>query len=866
MGRRKKKKKQNKNKKATNNNQTHSKKLDILNTIQQAQDITSAHLNEAHVQDRSNGNNHRNNHKNRKNNRNKGKNKWKNKGSYNYKSEINQFLDQLRPLGLGIRNARSDGNCLFRAIADQLNGDENNHAQFRKDIIQYMTDNNEEFAPFYVGDYTAYLKKMSRNGIWGGNMELTAAAKTFHVDIVIHALAAARYEILYQKGKPRRTIHLSYHDERHYASVRKIDDMQGNRPAAAISLDKTHVDALQREQQRAEIAWCHSGGNPLDIESAKDELMDLTPSEQMVVAKTGCYDIGKVKKFLKHLDGDIDAAVENIIVDMSLMANQNKEKIMEELKTQQEEEKENKKHNKKHKKKKKKKQKHTHNGVKNEPKPTINETLDEKTNDIVKDVIAAETETIHQHNKDDNVVQNITKIQCISCAFEHEVLMIYLNHYRLVHLKREHKAIEKKEDDTESIIQCMCGHKNQSDFSFCSECGWDLRFKPIIPPDVQEAMEKQKKQIKPKQPVIKAPRIDTDKVCKTHVDKYKKYLNKYWICDQCSFWNCKTSNRCLVCSMLQINAPNVTKIECTSESKMDVKSTANTSNWVSMVIQNKKPKAKPKQPPPQKKKNPFAWICDKCTLENKPAHQKCKTCGNPKPKKSKKKKQNKAMNGWRCSCTLMNDASAKRCAVCHKKRNQSERNGDQVYYADPQHDVDEDELKKEMDSYDKPWEQYNNHKDNKQLHTNGEMEDDDDDDSNKWSIKGKCPCGSGKKYRKCCKKLHKHQDNTSKNKYKNVDQTVTDDIDETMNGNQLDEVIHTLECQISNFKGKTKSQMMRELAKLKAQQRALCRKLESNKNRVMKAQNKRDKNKKNGTMASNNNGVIHAVANTTIAI
>merc|ERR1712233_282790 len=119
-----------------------------------------------------------------------------------------------------------------------------------------MRDNSEEFAQFHVGppDYNSYLTKMSKNGVWGGNMELTAAAKTFKVDIVVHSLNAPRYEILYQKGKPVRTIHLSYHNERHYASVRKLDDMRSDKPAQIINLDKNNIERLQREQQRGEIA------------------------------------------------------------------------------------------------------------------------------------------------------------------------------------------------------------------------------------------------------------------------------------------------------------------------------------------------------------------------------------------------------------------------------------------------------------------------------------------------------------------------------------------------------------------------------------------------------------------------------------
>lgn len=85
---------------------------------------------------------------------------------------------------------------------------------------------------------------------------------------MVHQLDDARYEILYQLGHPIRSIHLSYHDGKHYASVRRIDD-NGKEAALNINLDIDSNAALKREQIRNEIAWCHGGGNPLNYNQAK---------------------------------------------------------------------------------------------------------------------------------------------------------------------------------------------------------------------------------------------------------------------------------------------------------------------------------------------------------------------------------------------------------------------------------------------------------------------------------------------------------------------------------------------------------------------------------------------------------------------
>merc|ERR1712154_685417 len=129
---------------------------------------------------------------------------------------------------------------------------------------------------------------------------------------------------------------------RHYASIRRLDDMQSDRPSKKINLDKSNSEQLQREQQRAEIAWCHNGGNPLQIDAAKDELNDLSGIEQVVVARTGCYDLEKVKKVLSLCNGNIELAVENIVISLNMMANESKEKIAEQLEKQKIEEMKNK--------------------------------------------------------------------------------------------------------------------------------------------------------------------------------------------------------------------------------------------------------------------------------------------------------------------------------------------------------------------------------------------------------------------------------------------------------------------------------------------------------------------------------------------
>lgn len=107
-----------------------------------------------------------------------GNNKRNKKGGGNYFIDtFAAFQKQLAGLQLSIRDVKGDGNCLFRSLADQMEGDVNQHATYRHAIVEFMLKNPDDFEPFIDTDehsFLDYCKKMSKNGEWGGNMELVS--------------------------------------------------------------------------------------------------------------------------------------------------------------------------------------------------------------------------------------------------------------------------------------------------------------------------------------------------------------------------------------------------------------------------------------------------------------------------------------------------------------------------------------------------------------------------------------------------------------------------------------------------------------------------------------------------------------------
>ncbi|KAF4611912.1 hypothetical protein D9613_004015 [Agrocybe pediades] len=138
--------------------------------------------------------------------------------------------DQLRLLGLYAANTLGDGNCLFRALADQVYGSPVRHAEVRRDVCDWIEKHGERyegFVEFEGGDdddegstdkrrgggkgeggssgnskrLQAYLRNMRENGTYGGHMELSAFAHMMRRNIKV-VQPGLVYVIEWRAGEP----------------------------------------------------------------------------------------------------------------------------------------------------------------------------------------------------------------------------------------------------------------------------------------------------------------------------------------------------------------------------------------------------------------------------------------------------------------------------------------------------------------------------------------------------------------------------------------------------------------------------------------------------------------------------------------
>jgi OTU domain-containing protein 3 len=129
-------------------------------------------------------------HKRAFNAKSKFKTKERNKGGFppaNDAVEDRDLLDRVGELGLCIAYVEGDGNCLFRALALQLWGDESLWHRSREEIVDYIKEHREHFECFIEDDesFEGYVERMSTSAEWGGNQEIFAAVQLYNVDVTI---------------------------------------------------------------------------------------------------------------------------------------------------------------------------------------------------------------------------------------------------------------------------------------------------------------------------------------------------------------------------------------------------------------------------------------------------------------------------------------------------------------------------------------------------------------------------------------------------------------------------------------------------------------------------------------------------------
>ena len=134
---------------------------------------------------------------------------------------------RLRDFGLRRNCVAGDGNCQFRALADQIYRNKSMHRVVRGLVIKELRQRPERYQQFIHHPYDAYVAHMSVSGNWGDHVTLQAAANALNVAVHLITSASSDKEahiVLEPAGNnPVREIWLSYIMQRHYDSIYPAD-------------------------------------------------------------------------------------------------------------------------------------------------------------------------------------------------------------------------------------------------------------------------------------------------------------------------------------------------------------------------------------------------------------------------------------------------------------------------------------------------------------------------------------------------------------------------------------------------------------------------------------------------------------------
>ena len=113
------------------------------------------------------------------------------------RTDFSSLNTQLGTLGLTLKQIPGDGNCLFRALGDQLFGDSNDHLIHRTQVVTYMRQHRDDFEPFVEDDlsFDAHLSSLAENGTFAGNDSIVAFARKHNLTVVIHQLNKPLWQI-----------------------------------------------------------------------------------------------------------------------------------------------------------------------------------------------------------------------------------------------------------------------------------------------------------------------------------------------------------------------------------------------------------------------------------------------------------------------------------------------------------------------------------------------------------------------------------------------------------------------------------------------------------------------------------------------
>jgi len=126
--------------------------------------------------------------------------------------------------GFNIKEMATDGACLFRAVADQIYGDQEMHGVVRRHCMDYMVKNRDFFSQYVTEDFNSYIGRKRNEHSHGNHIEMQALSEMYNRPIEVYQYSTQpintfHSRTLYSSNDDTPPIRLSYHGNVHYNSI-----------------------------------------------------------------------------------------------------------------------------------------------------------------------------------------------------------------------------------------------------------------------------------------------------------------------------------------------------------------------------------------------------------------------------------------------------------------------------------------------------------------------------------------------------------------------------------------------------------------------------------------------------------------------
>ena len=157
-----------------------------------------------------------------------------------------------------IEEMESDGNCLFRAVAYQVYGEQDMCYLLRERCMEYVLASRDYFKDFIDttidGSIELYCQRKSQDKVWGDDLEIEALSEIYGRPIEIYAYSSEPMRTFHEQAdenQAQQPIRISYHGRNHYNAVVR-QDFHPDRDKYTKSLPgDLENQALQMAQEQA---------------------------------------------------------------------------------------------------------------------------------------------------------------------------------------------------------------------------------------------------------------------------------------------------------------------------------------------------------------------------------------------------------------------------------------------------------------------------------------------------------------------------------------------------------------------------------------------------------------------------------------